>query len=466
MSSYDAIIVGAGIAGSALASVLGKDERKVLLIERDWSEPDRIVGELLQPGGINALKKLGLEDCVENIDSPEVYGYAVVSNNETIPLTYPTQDDGSVPIGHSFHHGRFVQNLRAHAKKYKTVTPLKGSVTRLIESSDESDRIIGVEYKDENQETQKVYAKLTIVCDGCGSRFRKDFIPQQPITASRFVGIVLEGCKLPVPNHGHVFLLDPSPVLAYQIGSNETRVLVDVPQTLSKLAGEELVKFLKEHTAPQLPEQVRIPFLTAIAKSKYKSMPNSKLHPQPFFCKGMLLLGDAYNMRHPLTGAGMTVALSDVVILRDEIGKVKDLSDDGEMKAMMKEWYKRRWPLATTSNILAHALYSLFAARTPALVPMRAACMQYFKLGGECANGPMNLLAVTKPQPFILIRHFFQVALYGMYLLLLPIPYPWKIWEALAVLYAACVVVLPLMYNEHVFSFSYPQLPQPKPKNK
>jgi hypothetical protein len=29
-------------------------------IERDWSEPDRIVGELLQPGGIHALSELGM----------------------------------------------------------------------------------------------------------------------------------------------------------------------------------------------------------------------------------------------------------------------------------------------------------------------------------------------------------------------------------------------------------------------
>ena len=41
--------------------MLARDGRRVCLIERDMSEPDRIVGELLQPGGYNALKKLGLE---------------------------------------------------------------------------------------------------------------------------------------------------------------------------------------------------------------------------------------------------------------------------------------------------------------------------------------------------------------------------------------------------------------------
>lgn len=47
--------------GSAISAVLARDGRKVTVVERDLAEPDRIVGELLQPGGFRALKKLGLE---------------------------------------------------------------------------------------------------------------------------------------------------------------------------------------------------------------------------------------------------------------------------------------------------------------------------------------------------------------------------------------------------------------------
>uniref|UniRef100_A0A8C8VGF2 Squalene monooxygenase n=1 Tax=Pelusios castaneus TaxID=367368 RepID=A0A8C8VGF2_9SAUR len=57
----EVIIVGSGVLGSALAAVLSRDGRKVTVVERDLKEPDRIVGELLQPGGYNALKDLGLE---------------------------------------------------------------------------------------------------------------------------------------------------------------------------------------------------------------------------------------------------------------------------------------------------------------------------------------------------------------------------------------------------------------------
>ena len=69
---WDVILVGGGVAGCALAYAQAKDGRRVLLLERDLAQPDRIVGELLQPGGYVMLKRLGLESCVDGIDSTKV----------------------------------------------------------------------------------------------------------------------------------------------------------------------------------------------------------------------------------------------------------------------------------------------------------------------------------------------------------------------------------------------------------
>ena len=49
--------------------------RRVLLLERDLAQPDRIVGELLQPGGYLALKRLGLASAVLGIDAQKVCRY-------------------------------------------------------------------------------------------------------------------------------------------------------------------------------------------------------------------------------------------------------------------------------------------------------------------------------------------------------------------------------------------------------
>ena len=70
----DVVVVGAGILGCAVAVALGNQGRSVIVLERSLKEPDRIVGELLQPGGVQALEKLGLRDCLEDIDAVKVFG--------------------------------------------------------------------------------------------------------------------------------------------------------------------------------------------------------------------------------------------------------------------------------------------------------------------------------------------------------------------------------------------------------
>ncbi len=72
---------------------------------------------------------------------------------------------------------------------------------------------------------------------------------------SCFVGLVLEleNDRLPYPNHGHVILADPSPILFYPISSTEIRCLVDVPgQKLPSLANGDMANYLKTMVAPQV----------------------------------------------------------------------------------------------------------------------------------------------------------------------------------------------------------------------
>ncbi|KAF6142153.1 hypothetical protein GIB67_037071 [Kingdonia uniflora] len=120
----DDIIVGVGVVGVALAHTLGKDGRRVHEIERDWAEPDRIVGELLQPG-----------DCVDEIDAQRVLGYALFKDGKNAKLSYPLEKFDYDVSGRSFHNGCFIQRI---------VQLEQGTVTYLLE---ENGTIKGVQYK-------------------------------------------------------------------------------------------------------------------------------------------------------------------------------------------------------------------------------------------------------------------------------------------------------------------------------
>ena len=233
--NYDVIIVGAGIAGSALAHGLSTLPRskplRIALVERSLSEPDRIVGELLQPGGVLALKKLGIDWCLEGIDAIIEKGYCVIENGKSVRIPYPEPHEGR-----SFHHGRFIMRLREAASKANGVDVLEGTVTGLI-LADGSNKVVGVKVTRKAGEGTKdikdeLCADVTIIADGCFSNFRNIIMGPsavKPTTKSHFFGVILEDARLPIPNHGTVALVQGyGPVLTYQIGSRETRILIDL----------------------------------------------------------------------------------------------------------------------------------------------------------------------------------------------------------------------------------------------
>lgn len=268
---YDAIVVGLGICGSALAYSLGKQGRRVLAIERDLSEPDKIIGEvggllhvvrfvpykpqLLQPGGVARLTTLGMAECLEGIDSPPILGYAVYTPNGAGPVAVRRKDSfalllpshkhtklpypkvhGERPRGRSFHHGRFIMNLRKKARE-TVACVLEATVTGLEERDG---RVVGVRWKAPGGGGSKQgisTADFTFCCDGLFSSLRESFTSSVVTHKSKFVGLILRvaplhhdvplfvceaditypqgnaAAQLPFPNHGHVFCIHPRSVL-------------------------------------------------------------------------------------------------------------------------------------------------------------------------------------------------------------------------------------------------------------
>lgn len=71
-------------------------------------------------------------------------------------------------------------------------------------------------------------------------------------------------------------------------------------------------------------------------------MPNRSMPAAPHPTPGALLMGDAFNMRHPLTGGGMTVALSDILVLRDLLRPLHDLNDTATLCKYLESFYTLR----------------------------------------------------------------------------------------------------------------------------
>ncbi|KAK5150320.1 hypothetical protein LTR04_006832 [Oleoguttula sp. CCFEE 6159] len=452
----DVVVIGAGILGCALAVALGNQGRSVILLERSLKQPDRIVGELLQPGGVAALERLGLRDCLEDIDAIKVEGYEVIYYGEEVRIPYPAAADDTEkkrPEGRSFHHGRFIQRLREAAMRTPNVTVIETTATDLVKNG-WTGQILGVEGKTKG-EKDYFFGALTIVADGYASKFRKEYIKHTPISKSKFWGLELIDADLPLPHHGHVVLGDGAPVLLYQIGTHETRALIDIPEHLPSASVKNggVKGHLRDVVLPSLPKKVQPSFEAAIDSGALRSMPNSFLPPSTNTNPGMVILGDAMNMRHPLTGGGMTVAFNDAVLLSELLSPelVPTFDDTKLVLKQMERFHWQRKSLTSVINILAQALYSLFAANDPQLKALQLGCFRYFQRGGACIDGPVGLLAGIIRRPFVLFYHFFAVALLAIWIYISSagiLNLPVRLVGSVGVFWKACVVIFPYIFSE------------------
>jgi len=475
---YDVIIVGGGVVGPALAYALSPASAihkaspphrtlRTLVIDSRLREPDRIVGELLQPGGVLALNELGMAGALENMEAVRAYGYCIV-RPKSAPATskqMPQFENVHIPYpepheGRSFHHGRFVQNLRRMAASAPGVELLEATVSSSLVSCEYTGTVIGVRATPSGSKAERRYLASMVVIANGSSNFRKSvFIPISPALTptyrpletsicGSFHGLILRHPAedptkpiLPIPYHGTVVLIPGcGPILLYQISPTETRLLVDIPKHSPQAKNVE--QYIREVVLPAFPTpELKESLLDLIEdeepsesgkiglKKWLRSMPNPFFPAPPqgrgYTREGVVILGDSWNQRHPLTGGGMTVGLSDVVRFARGVSGTPDIQervfggkagaggDWGVVEDVLEDMWWDRKGVAATVNILSVALYDLFKgdgefvllSEGPTLIlyqyfpegeelqALQTGCFKYFELGGEMINGPVTLLA-------------------------------------------------------------------------
>lgn len=437
-NKYDVCIVGAGVAGASLAAYLGNAGLSVIIIERNLSERDVIVGELLQPGGVAELQHLGLDFFLHDIDAQPVKGYNIIFQGRSTLIKYPSGENH--PPGYGFRNGKFLQNMRTFIQSLNNVEVVEGRVTSLIEN-DES--ITGVNFSVKNSDANhSVSAALTVVSDGPLSRFRSMLSNPAIKVSGYFLGIILEGCGLPEPAFGHLVIGPHPPFVMYPVNSNEIRILIDFPGEKPPKINDDLKNELISKFQEAIPVRMRKSFINSVKQGGFKMMPNHRLPASPVFKKGAVLIGDSLNMRHPLTGGGMTATFSDVRNLGSKLTAIDDFDVSKADKAV-KSFYESRHLGNQTINILADGLYGV--VKHPDL---QEAFFEYVSRGGKYSAEPVAILAGLNKDKKLLQKHFLAVANYGTKLKIRNETGTRKIGASYSMMKEAVKIITPLLLTE------------------
>ena len=338
--SYDLIMVGGGIAGSALAAVMAKAGKSVLVLEKSEKYEDRVRGEWIAPWGVAETQRLGLYDVLMNAGGHHITSH--VTYDESLPpeaCEAAAQSLGVLPdvpgplcIGHPHH----CQTLYDEAAKSGAVCKRPVVVQSVTLGDNPS-----VTYLHEG-ETFTDHADLIVGAEGRQSTVRKVAgieLHQDP-PHHWFAGLLVEGVEGIDDTLQTIGTEDNFGFLAFPQGGDKVRVY-------GGYALEERGKFNGEEGAKRFLESFKFrsaPKNAAIANGKpagplFSYFNNDSWTDEPF-ADGAVLIGDAAGWNDPINGLGLSITYRDVRIVSD-ILKATSKGEKPDFSSYAEERFER-----------------------------------------------------------------------------------------------------------------------------
>ncbi len=316
--TYDLVIVGGGIGGSALAAVMARAGQRVLLLEKSPHYEDRVRGEWIAPWGVSETKRLGLYDLLLSAGGHHITDHVTYDENlapetceaSALPLGIFAADvPGPLCLGHP-HHCQTLFDT-AWATGADCLRPV--NVESITLGANPS---VTYTHKDEQK---TVHARLIVGAEGRQSDVRVAAgIPlHQDKPHHWFAGLLVENVKGWNPTRQAIGTEDNFGFLAFPQGEGRVRVY-------GGYALEEKGRFHGEGGARRFLEAFRMscaPDNAAIAEGTpagplFSYFNNDSWTDEPFR-EGCVLIGDAAGWNDPINGLGLSITYRDVRIVSD-----------------------------------------------------------------------------------------------------------------------------------------------------
>ena len=324
---FDIAIVGCGIGGGALATVLARAGVSVLVLEKSTVYRDHVRGEWMAPWGVVELKTLGLYDtvraagghhlsrhwsCDEDVAPEEAVATA-------LDLTTLIPDiGGPLCIGHPQLCQLLIETAAAAGATVRRGVP---DVRITLGHSP------AIVYQHEQAE-HRVTCRLIVGADGRGSQVRRDTgleLHRDP-THHLFAGMLVEGADGWPADTQAIGAENDVHFLAFPQGGGRVRLYLgyssDQPRRLAGAQGPQA--FLAAFRLHSVPGSEHL--ANARPAGPCNSYPNEDSWTDRPYADGVVLIGDAAGSNDPIIGQGLSITLRDVRQLRDALLGTRDWS--------------------------------------------------------------------------------------------------------------------------------------------
>ncbi len=344
----DVAIVGAGIAGSALALALSGHGLSVVVIEAQPLESGQLPAGLeledfdprvvaLNPSSQALLEQWGAWQGVAGYRSCAYRHMTVWDADGTGAIDFDCSDVGAAALGHIVENRALVRSLLTRLQACADVRLL--APERLSSCSRDAAGAMVLELESGAQ----LQAGLLVAADGALSKVREllDFHTREwdyghhAIVATVQVEYDHEATAWQrfLPSGPLAFLPLPGATgahycsLVWSIDSARVQGLMD-------LAGPDFCRALERAFEQRLGK--------VIACSQRYAFPLRQRHAPDYVQAGAALVADAAHTIHPLAGQGINLGLQDVAVLAEELLRARQRGEAPGSLAVLKRYQRRR----------------------------------------------------------------------------------------------------------------------------